>query len=263
MNFQDDYVNIVKSLRKRDKRLATGLTIAEGYLEVTRAIKAGVPIEVIYICPEILPDIAFELFEQNVRELSKAEFARIAFGHRLKGVLAICRPVNLELSDLNLGTNPFILVIEGVEKPGNIGTVIRMADGAGVDAVIMADNRTDVYNHNTVRASIGTVFSVPVVAISTAVAVEFCLDKKIPIFAATAKAQVNYTECDLSGPVVIAIGNEHDGLSRPWLDHAREKIMIPMAGMAGCLNAAMSASIITYEAVRQRGACKNVSVNVS
>ena len=242
----------VQSIRKRETRDKTGLTIVEGYPEVKRAYDAEVPFESLYICKEIFTPATDEFQKVDITYISKDEFAKIAFGARLKGILAICKPHPYTLSELRFKADPLIIMLEGVEKPGNLGAVLRTCDGAGVDAVIMCDGRTDVYNHNVVRSSIGTVFTVPTVAASNQEVYTYLRENSFKVFAATAHTDVIYTECDLTGPTAIIVGNEHEGLSDFWMEKADSKITIPMAGTGACLNVAMSASILTYEAVRQR-----------
>jgi len=243
----------VKQLRKRKHRLATGLTIAEGYPEIRRAIKAGVSVRTLYICPEIFTLQPNEFDKNTLVEVTKDVFKEMAFGSRLKGILAICETKKYKLTDLKLKDAPLLVILEGVEKPGNIGTVIRTADGAGVDAVIMCESKTDVYNHNIVRSSTGTVFTVPVTAASNGETLTFLKKNNIKIFAASAKTTHHYTDIDFTQGSAIIIGSEDKGISSFWNERVAQKIKIPMLGDAACLNAAMSASIIIYEALRQKG----------
>lgn len=243
---------LVKSLRKREGRQKTGLTIVEGYPEVKRAYDAGVPFEKLYICNDLFKPAKDEFQNIDITYISKDEFAEIAFGARLKGILALCKPHGLTLDTLRLKQNPLVIILEGVEKPGNLGAVVRTCDGAGADALIMAEGKTDVFNHNVVRSSIGTVFTMPTLAAGNEQTFAFLQKHGFQIFAATAHADAFYTACDFTKATAIVIGNEHQGLSDFWLAHANTKIKIPMQGKGQCLNAAISASILTYEAVRQR-----------
>lgn len=242
----------VQSLRKREGRRKTGLTIVEGYPEVKRAYDAGVPFEKLYICPEIFTPASDEFKDITYETISKDEFAQIAFGARLKGILALCKPHILTLDNLQLKQNPLVIILEGVEKPGNLGAVVRTCDGAGADALIMTEGKTDVFNHNVVRSSIGTLFTLPTLAATNEQVATFLKRNGFQIFAATARTDTLYTQCDFTKATAIVVGNEHQGLSDFWLDQANTKIKIPMQGKGQCLNAAMSASILTYEAVRQR-----------
>ena len=242
----------VKRLRKRDYRQQTGMVIAEGLPEVTRAVEAKTPIAKLFVCPELLDFDYTDIAAEERIEVSREEFAEIAFGARLKGILALCRPASKTLADLKLSTKPLVIVLEAVEKPGNLGAVIRSADGAGVDAVFVVDGKTDIYNQHVVRSSIGTVFHVPTVSVPKEEAVAFLKEKNIRLFAATARAKKKYTDCSFKKAAAILVGNEHNGLSDFLLKNADEQIFIPMGGEGGCLNVTVSASILLYEARRQR-----------
>ncbi len=243
----------VKKLRRADGRRETGLTIVEGYPEVARSLKADVFIHKLYRCREYLVEQQAKEFDQlNVTEISAFDFAQIAFGSRLKGILAVVKYPCLNLSDLKLRSNPFIVVLENVEKPGNIGCVIRSCDGAGVDAVLMCDNKTDIYNHNVVRASIGTVFHVSSVATTREEISKFLKENQIQLIGTSAKTEKVYSQINFKVPSAIIIGNEHDGVSTFWREHVDQMVTIPMLGESSSLNASVSASILIYEALRQR-----------
>ncbi|MGE0268738.1 MAG: TrmH family RNA methyltransferase [Candidatus Omnitrophota bacterium] len=251
-DIQSESVIEVNRLRTRDYRKLTGLVIVEGYPEVNRAVRAGVPVEVLYICPEIFMPADGEFSGLNVVEVTKDVFAKMAFGSRLKGILALCKPVQPHLSDIILGEQPLIVILENVEKPGNLGAVIRTCDGAGVDAVIMCDGQTDIYNQHVVRSSIGTIFCVRTVGASKEDLYEYLQSNKIRLFAATAKAEALYTDADFRGSTAIILGNEHHGVSSFWQERCDRSIKIPMLGQASSLNVTVSASILIYEARRQR-----------
>ncbi|MBP9854870.1 MAG: RNA methyltransferase [Candidatus Omnitrophica bacterium] len=251
-DIQSDSVITVNRLRTRDYRKLSGLVIVEGYPEVSRAVKAGIPIDVLYICPEIFTPTENEFTGLNVVEVSKDVFAKMAFGSRLKGILAICRPKQLQLNDIVLKPNPLIVVLENVEKPGNLGAVIRTSDGAGVDAVIMCDGKTDIFNHHVVRSSIGTIFCVQTVSAEKEELYSYLKQNNIQIFTATAKANNVYTAVDFRRGSAIILGNEHDGVSEFWQERSDQSIKIPMLGQASSLNVTVSASILIYEAHRQR-----------
>jgi len=250
-NFKND-ISEVRKIRGREYRRKTGLVIVEGYPEIKKAILSEVPIKKLYVCPEIFQPQNGEFDSLPVVEVDKSAFAAMAFGSRLKGVLAICQPRVQTLADLKLRKNPLILVLENVEKPGNLGGVIRSCDGGGVDVVIVCDGKTDIYNQHVVRSSIGAVFTVPVVAAKKEDALKFFEDNQMKIFAASSQAAQIYTQADFSEPSVIVVGNEHEGLTSYWLENADEFIKIPMLGISKCLNVTVSASILVYEALRQR-----------
>lgn len=245
-------VEKVKRLRSRSYRQKTGLVIVEGYPEVNRAIKARIPMEVLYVCPEILPP------EQNTFEglpvclVDKSVFAAMAFGSRLKGVLALCKPNHLKLDDLQSDDNSTFLILDRVEKPGNIGAVLRTADGAGASAVVLSDAKTDLYNQHVVRSSIGTVFTVPVVSCDKEALTSFLTDHSFTIYSTSAHASQEYTQVNLRSKSAIIVGNEHEGVSPYWMERSHGRIYIPMDGAASSLNVTVSASILLYEARRQK-----------
>ena len=245
-------INFVKGLRKRENRVLTGLVIVEGYPEVKRAYEAAVEFEVLYICLELFTPKEGEFSDDIIIEISKQEFEKIAFGKRLKGILGICHPKIIGLGDLRLDDIPLIMVLEGIEKPGNIGSVLRSSDGAGVTAFVSCDGKTDVYNHNVVRSSIGTLFTVPVVSTHCEELRDFLRKNNISIYVATAHTDNTYTSCNFCKGVALIVGNEHSGVGDFWLKEADEIISIPMQGIGGCLNVAVSASVLMYEVLRQR-----------
>ncbi|MCA9400337.1 MAG: RNA methyltransferase, partial [Candidatus Omnitrophica bacterium] len=164
-----------------------------------------------------------------------------------------CKPRMMTLNDFLPQRRSFYIVLEGVEKPGNLGAVIRSADGAGAEAVIMTNAKTDIYNHNVVRSSIGTIFMCPVLEASQLDIQAFFTRYDIATYVATSRAKQLYTECDFTQRSAIIIGNEHSGVSAFWQEQGAREILIPMLGEGRCLNAAMSSSIIMYEICRQQG----------
>ena len=179
-------------------------------------------------------------------------FKKINFRQNPDGFLAVATPARLKLEDIKLNKNPLVIVLEAVEKPGNLGAILRTADGSGADAVIVCEPQTDIYNLNVIRASLGTVFSKQVCVCSSEETVSWLKDKKITSVATTPHADKKYTDINYKLPVAIVIGTEHDGLSEKWLNEADKKIKISMHGQNDSLNASVSAAIIVYEAVRQR-----------
>jgi len=259
---QNEGIKRVVRLRDRRDREARGLTVVEGVREVRQALHAGVAIQQIYMCREgnyhCPEDLLTELTAAGIRivEASGTVYEKIAYGDRLDGVLALVEQPARALADLKLSATPLVVVMESVEKPGNLGAVLRTCDGAGVDALLVCDERTDLYNPNLVRASLGAVFTVPVVACANREAAEFLTIKGIRSFAAVVQATEHYFEKDLSGPCAIVLGSEQDGLSEFWRLHASDHVRIPMCGELDSLNVSVSAAIMIYEAVRQRaGRC--------
>ena len=178
--------------------------------------------------------------------------AKLAFGGRPKGVVLVVRIPSLSLAGIAPGADPLVLVIEGVEKPGNIGAVLRSADGSGATAVIAASPRTDLFNPNAIRASAGTIFAVPVAAAPSAEVLAWLRGHRIRIVTARVGAEAAYSATDLTGPLAIVLGAEADGLTETWSGPDVEPVAIPMTGVADSLNVSISAAILAYEAMRQR-----------
>ncbi len=249
-------------LRDHKARRETGLTIVEGLREVSRlqeAQKRGVEFKELFVCREFLKDDGKEDFVKRIEaqavsifEVSKEVYAKISFGDRREGLLAVCRPKILTLQDVVLKKFPLLLVVEGLEKPGNLGAILRTCDAAGVDGLLVCDGQTDVYNPNVIRASLGTIFSVSVVQSTQVEILKFLNDRKIEICAATPDAIKTYFETDFKVPTAIVLGSEEKGLSDFWLEAADCQIKIPMHGKADSLNVSTTAGILIYEALRQR-----------
>jgi TrmH family RNA methyltransferase len=247
-------------LRRRRHREERGETLVEGFEELSLALAAGVRPITVYHCAEL--DRAGELDALGARpefaaaelvEVSRPVFDKIAYRESPDGWLAVLPSVHTELAELRLGPNPLLLVCDGVEKPGNLGAMLRTADAAGVAAVIATDPGTDWANPNVVRASKGAVYALPVVSAGTDEVLAWLAERDIPVLAATPEASAVYTELDLRGPLAIAVGEEKHGLSDAWLAAARWRALIPMGGLVDSLNVSTSAAILLYEAVRQRG----------
>jgi TrmH family RNA methyltransferase len=245
-------------LRDRREREETGLTIVDGAREILRALDAGVRIESAFIAPDLVRSadaiaVADRLGRrERTVEVSPTVLAKIAFGDRSDGVVAIVEAPRLGLEDLDLPPDPLLVVVEGVEKPGNLGAILRSADGAGAAAVIAADPRTDVFNPNAIRASLGTIFALPVVAAESSATRAWLAARGVRPLAAIVDASTPYTEADLTGPVAIVLGSEAEGLSDAWRDERLVAVSIPMAGIADSLNVSVAAAVLLYEAVRQR-----------
>ncbi|HEY3164681.1 MAG TPA: TrmH family RNA methyltransferase [Candidatus Limnocylindrales bacterium] len=250
-------------LRARRERETTGLTIVDGAREILRALDAGVRIETAFLAEDLIRTPDAEAAAERLRHrpttiaVSPAVLAKVAFGERSDGVVAIVETPNADLADLRLPDDPLLVVLEGVEKPGNLGAVIRTADGAGAAAVIAADPLTDPFNPNAIRASLGTIFALPVVAASTADTIAWLADRGIKVVATIVDAPTAWTDADLTGPLAIALGNEADGLSAAWHDAAVTAISIPMRGIADSLNVSTAAAVVLFEAVRQRGVTRD------
>lgn len=253
-------VKYVVKLRSCSTREETGDMIVEGFRECRRALDNGYRPRAMFHCPELY------LKNENERRLvddaeragadvflcSKSAFVKMAYKERPDGLLMIGPHVSIRLSDLDLPPNALVVVTESIEKPGNLGTILRSADAAKVAAVIVCDRTTDIHNPNVVRASTGTMFSVPIVEASSEEAIAWLKARDFKILAATPHAEKLHFEVDLTGKVAIALGAEQYGLTQKWMDGAELRVRIPMLGLADSLNVSAAATILLYEAVRQR-----------
>ena len=252
-------VKALLRLRQRRHRDEAGETLVEGFEELSLALAAGVIPKVVYHCPQLASEREWDavhrtsaLESAELIQVSPTVFAKIAYRESPDGWLAVLPSVPASLDALVPGPQPLILVCAGVEKPGNLGAMLRTADAAGVTAVIAADPGTDWSNPNVIRASKGSVYTVPVAAASEHEVLAWLAERAIPVLAATPGAQTLYTDLDLRGPLAIAVGAEDVGLSPGWLAAAHLRALIPMNGQVDSLNVSASAAILLYEAVRQR-----------
>ena len=271
-SLQNPRVKQLVKLRDRRPRDEAGVFLVEGYRQIRRALDKGIPFTELYICPEWYPGeqgneatlIAdAQTAGAKVFQLSRDAFAKVAYRERPDGLLAVAPQWRKTLADLDTllaakttaapGRAPFLLVVEAIEKPGNLGTILRSADAAGTDALIVCDPVTDLFNPNVVRASTGVLFSVPVIIASSEEVREWLRARGIRAVATTPSATALHTETDLRGPLAIVMGSEQYGLSDYWLREADARVRIPMAGQADSLNVAMATIITLFEAVRQRG----------
>jgi TrmH family RNA methyltransferase len=257
---QNPRVKTVVSLRQRAHRDALGLMIIEGYREIKRALDNRHVPAALYTCPPFfLGSNEPALIERcrkagvEILECTPPVFAKMSYRDRPEGLLAVAPQVRRSLADIRLPADPLLVVAEAIEKPGNLGTILRSADAAGVDAVIVCDPVTDLFNPNVVRSSTGVLFAMPVAIASSAEVHEFLRGRGIRVVATTPSATELYTRTDLTGPLALLMGSEQYGLSDFWLKEADSRIRIPMAGQADSLNVAMATIITLFEAVRQRG----------
>jgi TrmH family RNA methyltransferase len=258
---QNPRVKDVVRLRKRGHREDHPHILIEGYREVRRALENAWPVATLYYCPAhflgenegALLDLARTRGVELV-ECAPVVFEKMAYRDRPEGLLALGAPVRGSLEELNLPPHPFVVIAESIEKPGNLGSLLRSADAAGVDAVIVCDPQTDINNPNVVRSSVGTVFTVPVVEAEAADTLAWCHAKGLRVLAATPEAACEYTEADMTTGVAIVVGTEKFGLSPLWMDGADIPVRIPMLGKIDSLNVTCAATILLYEVVRQRRA---------
>jgi TrmH family RNA methyltransferase len=258
-SLQNPRVKQLVKLRDRRPRDEAGVFLVEGFREIRRALEKGVTLSEIYFSPEwFLGENEPALIEHaraagaQVCELTKDAFAKVAYRERPDGLLAVAPQWKRALADLVLRATPLVLVVEAIEKPGNLGTILRSADAAGCDAVIVCDPVTDIFNPNVVRASTGVLFSVPLVVEESTRVLAWLQEKKIRTIATTPAAEKIYSDVDLQGPLAVVMGSEQYGLSKFWLENCDVPVRIPMAGQADSLNVAMATIITLFEAVRQR-----------
>jgi TrmH family RNA methyltransferase len=247
-------------LRDRRERERNGLTIVDGAREIRRAVEAGVAVREAFVCDALVESsdahaavAALERGDAPVARVSRPVFDKLAFGDRADGLVAVVETPRTDLATLKLPRDPLVIVVEGVEKPGNLGAILRSADGAGVDAVIAATPGTDLYNPNTIRASLGTAFSVPLAAAGTDAVAAFLRAAGTRIVAARVDGSTSYTDVDLRGPVAIVVGSEHAGLTDAWAASDVVAVRLPMLGVADSLNVSAATAVLVYEARRQRG----------
>jgi TrmH family RNA methyltransferase len=250
-------------LREKRERDKTNLFLIEGYRELLRAIDAKWSVETLFFCPSLfLGSNENALMQRAVKQgapllqCSEEVFHKLSYRDRPDGLLAIAKQIHLTLNDLDHAfannPHPLFIVAEAIEKPGNLGTILRSSDAVGADGLIVCDRCTDIYNPNVVRASIGTLFSVPVVETSSHDAFHWLKEHQVTILAATPSAVSEYTDVDMCKPLAIAVGTEQLGLTELWMKQAEIQVRIPMCGIADSLNVAMATTLLMYEALRQR-----------
>lgn len=253
---QNPKIKSLLHLREKKERDATGLFLIEGYREIKRAVESGVKFESLFIAPDLfLGTNEQSLIDQvnaPVFELPDFLFQKISYRDRPDGLVGIAHQMKTKLSDLKKSGPALYVIAEAIEKPGNLGTILRSSDGVGADGVIICDRCTDIYNPNVVRASVGTLFTLPVVEATGDEVLQWLRNEKIQIVAATPSAEVNFTDAPLSGDVAIVVGTEQLGLTQKWMDSADIRVKIPMEGVADSLNVAMATTLLLYEALRQR-----------
>lgn len=248
------------TLQEKSKaRRELGLFVVEGRRELEHCLASGFEADSLFICRDILSDPEFEdiiamLRGENVKifELPTALYDKVAYRGGTEGIIAEIRTKERTLDSLKLGDNPLIAILESVEKPGNLGAVLRSADAAGADAVIVCDPLTDLYNPNLIRASIGGIFSVQVVTASSQDTIRFLKERNIKIYTAQLQDSAWYYDTDMKNGTAIVMGTEATGLTAIWRKAADAHIKIPMLGRLDSLNVSVSASILLFEAVRQR-----------
>ena len=242
--------NLVR-LQKASARREQNRILIEGRREIERAQQSGFEIEQLYVCEALLRE-PVGIKAGCTEAVSEEVFEKIAYREGSDGLLAVAIPKYKSLSEFKPRKDALVIVLETVEKPGNLGAVMRTADAAGVDAVIIADPATDLFNPNAIRASIGCIFSVPVYACSTDECIKWLKKNEIKIFCTYLKASIDYLDADFRKATALVMGTEATGISEAWVEAADQNIIIPMNGIADSLNVSVTTAIVTFEAVRQR-----------
>jgi len=243
--------HIVKLRDDKKQRLQDGIMLVEGYDEIQLALSAGHKPKTLFSSPELASRQISGLATETLT-VTRAVFEKMSYRNNPDGWLALFPIPHTALDDLKLSDTPLIIIAESVEKPGNLGAMLRTADAAHVDAILLCDPRVDLWNPNVVRASRGAVFSIPVVECDNASALEWLKMRKMRVLAATPAAEVLYSDVSLREAVAIAVGTEDKGLTDFWIQNADLKVKIPMMGKVNSLNVSVSTALIVYEAVRQR-----------
>jgi TrmH family RNA methyltransferase len=256
-SIQNSYIKSLVQLQEKAKaRKQSGTFLIEGKREIELALKGNYEIETVLFLPEL---ISFEQIikltsnEIDVIEINKEVYQKLAYRDTTEGILAIAKTKSLALTDLKLPENPLILVMESIEKPGNIGAILRTCDAANIDAVIIANPKTDLYNPNTVRSSVGCLFTNQIATGTTDDVIKFLKDKNIAIFGATLQNSNSYHIQDYTTPTALVVGTEATGLTQAWRDNATQNIIIPMQGEIDSMNVSVASAILLFEAKRQRG----------
>jgi RNA methyltransferase, TrmH family len=254
---QNPFIKSLVQLQEKAKsRKQSGTFLIEGQREITLALKGGYTLQTILFVPEI---ISFESIVSQVNqkveyiEITKEVYQKLAYRDTTEGVLAIAETKSLLLADLKLSENPLILVAEGIEKPGNIGAILRTADAANIDAVIIANPKSDLYNPNVVRSSVGCLFTRQIATDTTENVIEYLKQNNINFYSATLQNSTAYHTQNYTLPTALVVGTEATGLTQNWRNQSTSNIIIPMQGEIDSMNVSVAAAILLFEAKRQRG----------
>lgn len=254
---QNPFIKSLVQLQEKAKaRKQSGTFLIEGQREIMLAQKGGYELQTILFLPELISETEIrQLTRQKVEliEISKEVYQKLAYRDTTEGILAVAKTKSLQLSDLQLSENPLILVAEATEKPGNIGALLRTADAANLDAVIIANPKSDMYNPNVVRSSVGCLFTRQIATGSTDEVIAFLNEKNISIYCATLQDSTYYHTQNYSTPSALVVGTEATGLTDAWRNASSKNIIIPMQGEIDSMNVSVAAAILIFEAKRQRG----------
>jgi TrmH family RNA methyltransferase len=253
-SLQNELIKQAQALREARERRQAGMTIIDGAREIKRAFEAGIFLDKVFYVKGRQEALLKQLSDRKIAsiEVSDKVMEKLAYGERHEGIIALAKTPLWTLKDLKLSPQPLVVVLESLEKPGNLGAILRTCDGVGVEAVLVCDPKTDVYNPNVIRSSTGVIFSVPVVCSTFEGIFSFLKSKKIKICASSPAGKELYTQASFKGAWALVLGSEDQGLSDVWPTVADIMVRIPMKGLADSLNVSISAAIILYEALRQR-----------
>ena len=255
-SLQNPFIKSLVLLQEKAKaRKQTGTFLIEGQKEISLALKGGYEIETILFYPEICSEVEAKKWSQNAEliEINKEIFEKLAYRDTTEGVIGIAKSKKLSLSNLKLSANPLILIAEAPEKPGNIGALLRTADAAKLDAVIIANPKGDLYNPNVVRSSIGCLFTNQIATGTTTEIIAFLKERNIAFYCATLQNSTFYHTQNYTTPTALVVGTEATGLTQEWRAAATQNIIIPMQGEIDSMNVSVAAAILIFEAKRQRG----------
>ncbi|MCZ8090440.1 RNA methyltransferase [Flavobacterium sp.] len=252
---QNPFIKSLVLLQEKAKaRKQSGTFLIEGIREIELAIKGNYELETILFCSELadLSENPKIRKSENLIEISKEVYQKLAYRDTTEGIIAVAKTKSHQLSDLKLPENPLILVMESIEKPGNIGAMLRTCDAAKVDAVIIANPKTDLYNPNMVRSSVGCLFTNQIATASTEETIDFLQQNNINFYSATLQNSTSYHTQNFTKPTALVVGTEATGLTEPWREKATQNIIIPMQGEIDSMNVSVAAAILLFEAKRQR-----------
>jgi len=255
-SIQNPFIKSLVLLQEKAKnRRQTGTFLIEGVREISLAVKGKYEIETVLFYPEICSEAEAKKLAPSAEliEINKDVFQKLSYRDTTEGILAVAKSKSLQLSDLKLSDTPLILVAEAPEKPGNIGALLRTADAANLDAVIIANPKSDLYNPNIVRSSVGCLFTNQIATASTSEIISFLKEKNINFYCATLQNSTGYHTQDYTKPTALVVGTEATGLTQEWRDAATQNIIIPMQGEIDSMNVSVAAAILIFEAKRQRG----------
>ena len=254
---QNPFIKSLVQLQEKAKsRKQSGTFLIEGKREIELAIKGNYELETVLFLPELISEEQLSKLSKsqiNLIEINKEVYQKLAYRDTTEGIIAVAKTKSLALQDLKLPENPLILVMESIEKPGNIGAMLRTCDAANIDAVIIANPKTDLYNPNIVRSSVGCLFTNQIATGSTEEVIQFLKEKNIAIFGATLQNSNFYHTQDYTIPTALVVGTEATGLTQAWRDAATQNVIIPMQGEIDSMNVSVASAILLFEAKRQRG----------